>query len=120
MKTNGRFYLDCPYEDKDECKQLGAYWDSDKRKWYVPSGLGKSVFKKWWPGENPEYREPSSDDDDGDRFYLTVDFGENEDVKSRGARWDARAKRWFVPSGEDKEKFKAWWPMEVATEEAPF
>ena len=119
MNTTNRFYLDCPYADKDECKELGAYWDIDRRKWYVPEGADRDDFRKWWPGENAEYCEPSSNDD-GNRFYLSVDFGENDDVKARGARWDPSAKRWFIPNGEDKDKFKAWWPLEVATEEAPF
>lgn len=44
-----RFYLDCPYEEKDECKELGAWWDPDKRKWYVPEGIDRENFRRWWP-----------------------------------------------------------------------
>ena len=53
MTRNIRFYLDCPYEDREECKELGGRWDPDKRKWYVPSGTDTTGFKKWWTSETP-------------------------------------------------------------------
>ena len=34
--SDDRFYLKCPYDEKDECKSLGGRWDNDARKWYVP------------------------------------------------------------------------------------
>ena len=43
-----RFYLNCPYSEKDLCKTLGAKWDKDKKKWYVPDGLERSKFRRWW------------------------------------------------------------------------
>ena len=36
--SNNTFYLNCPYSEKDLVKSLGARWDADARKWYVPSG----------------------------------------------------------------------------------
>ena len=46
-----RFYLNCPYAEKDEAKELGARWDMDARKWFVPNELDRNLFKQWWPGE---------------------------------------------------------------------
>ena len=34
--ANEKFYLNCPYSEKDEAKALGAWWDTTKKKWYVP------------------------------------------------------------------------------------
>ena len=34
--SDDRFYLKCPFDEKDECKSLGGRWDNDARKWYVP------------------------------------------------------------------------------------
>ena len=98
MKQKQRFYLDCPYADKDECKELGAYWDMDKRKWFVPEGLDKDDFRKWWPGQNPEYLDATVAE--AERFYL---------------------EGWYVHV-EDKLMFKNWWPTlkEVAEEATPF
>ena len=42
-----KFYINCTYKDKDEAKLLGARWDSDERKWYIPFGLDRSKFSKW-------------------------------------------------------------------------
>ncbi len=47
--NNNRFYLDCPYEEKDMCKRIGAIWDVEKKKWYVPEGDEPNRFKRWLP-----------------------------------------------------------------------
>jgi len=51
MTTKQTFYLECPYAEKDEAKQLGARWDQKVRKWYVPNDIDENLFKKWWPKE---------------------------------------------------------------------
>lgn len=43
-----RIYLNCPYSEKDECKSLGGKWDKDQKKWYIPPGLQKNKFNKWF------------------------------------------------------------------------
>ena len=47
-------YLDCPFNEKDECKALGGKWDSDKKKWYIPDGVDASHFQKWIINEKKE------------------------------------------------------------------
>ena len=111
MKKTERFYLDCPYSEKDECKAQGAYWDADRRKWYVPEGVEVNDFKKWWPGESSKLQEQSTNND-GKRFYLNVGFSDKDLAKSQGARWDADARRWYIPSSLDKTDFKKWWPLD--------
>ena len=44
-----KYYINCSYKDKDEVKLLGARWDPDVRKWYIPMGLDRSKFRKWTP-----------------------------------------------------------------------
>jgi exodeoxyribonuclease VII large subunit len=46
--------------------------------------------------------------------YLTTTFRDRELVKSLGARWDALARRWFVPEGRDLAPFAAWLPPDGA------
>ncbi len=46
-----RFYLNCPFDEKDMCKSLGGRWDNDLRKWYVPADLDTDDFRRWWPSE---------------------------------------------------------------------
>ena len=40
-------YLECPFSDKDECKNLGGRWDNKNKKWYVPAGIDYQPFQKW-------------------------------------------------------------------------
>ena len=40
-------YLNCPYDEKDECKGLGGRWDPAVRRWYVPAGKDLGSFSKW-------------------------------------------------------------------------
>lgn len=42
--------------------------------------------------------------------YLTTRYTDREAVKALGARWDAEARRWFVPPGRDLAPFAAWLP----------
>ena len=40
-------FLNCPFNEKDECKALGGKWDAERKKWYVPDGIDASSFQKW-------------------------------------------------------------------------
>jgi hypothetical protein len=44
-----RIDLNVGFEDKDEVKLLGARWDDQDRKWYVPKGARLAPFSKWMP-----------------------------------------------------------------------
>ncbi len=50
-----RQYLNVPYSEKDEAKQLGAKWDRAKKLWYVPPGGGAArginaaLLARWAP-----------------------------------------------------------------------
>lgn len=46
-KNGGPVYINVPYEEKDEAKALGARWDSEKKKWYIPEGIKSEGFNKW-------------------------------------------------------------------------
>ena len=40
-------FLTVPFAEKDQAKNLGARWNADKKKWYVPPGVDLAPFKKW-------------------------------------------------------------------------
>ena len=42
-------FLNVPYSDKDIVKEMGAQWDADARKWFVPRGLNTALFTHWAP-----------------------------------------------------------------------
>lgn len=41
--------LDVPFKEKDEAKSLGAWWDPEMRKWFVPKGRDPMPFRRWFP-----------------------------------------------------------------------
>ncbi|MBT5716146.1 MAG: hypothetical protein HOI70_04460 [Opitutae bacterium] len=57
MSNQNHFYLACPYAEKDEAKSLGARWDNDARKWYVPAGVDREPFSRWVANEQEEAAE---------------------------------------------------------------
>lgn len=46
-------YLTVPFKEKDAAKALGARWDSDARRWYVPDGQDLAPFASWLPNPLP-------------------------------------------------------------------
>ena len=44
------------------------------------------------------------------RTDLKVPFDQKHEAQSRGARWDAARKTWFVPDGVDAVPFMKWIP----------
>ncbi|MCB0317110.1 MAG: hypothetical protein KDD56_00030 [Bdellovibrionales bacterium] len=54
LTSNRKFILDVPYAEKDDAKLLGAWWDPDLKKWYVPAGIELDQFKQWFPEENED------------------------------------------------------------------
>ena len=48
-----RQYIVCPFEEKDQAKELGARWDSNKRKWYALDDETYDKLKKWHPSKPP-------------------------------------------------------------------
>ena len=88
-------YLNVPFAEKDEVKSLGAQWDVDKKKWYVPPRVDLAPFHRWnW----------------GKKITLLCPFDEKDEAKARGARWDPGDKSWYVTDNMDLEPFKQWLP----------
>lgn len=42
-----KFYINCPYSEKEACKALGGKWDRIAKSWYVPAGISQSRFVRW-------------------------------------------------------------------------
>lgn len=44
-------YLNVSFAEKDAAKALGARWNPEMRKWYVPQGVDLAAFAAWLPQE---------------------------------------------------------------------
>jgi hypothetical protein len=40
-----RRFIEVPFPEKDEAKLLGALWEPTVRKWYVPAGMNRKLFR---------------------------------------------------------------------------
>ena len=100
-------YLNCPFAQKDEAKELGARWNQEMRKWYVPPGADKNLFKKWLPNAvsnspnrsqvmSPKYKRKLDHYEDIDDDYETFEswkedyIAKNDHLKGYCFARDAR------------------------------
>ncbi len=49
--------LHVPYSEKDHAKRLGAHWDPEMKKWFVPRGVDTSPFSQWMAPHSSEQNE---------------------------------------------------------------
>jgi len=35
FQSENNIYLNVPFSEKEECKQLGAWWHSDRKLWFI-------------------------------------------------------------------------------------
>lgn len=97
-----RIYLDVPYDEKNSAKQLGAKWDSQKRKWYFDGSI-KEIYKfQRWIDTRSIFS-------DSNKFYFDVPISDIDIVKELGAKWDAEMKSWYYNgSPENYQIFSKW------------
>jgi len=60
-QSNQNTYLNVPYSEKDQAKELGAFWDPHAKKWFVPRGKNLDLFAKWSEGVTEQEREKRAD-----------------------------------------------------------
>ncbi len=110
-ETRGRIYLNCPFEEKDECKELGGYWDNEVRKWYIPDGMPTKPFERWIENNSGSSLGASVKDQNNEpRVYLDCPFSEKEECKAAGGKWDNDKRKWYIPQGISPNKFSKWLP----------
>ena len=57
---------------------------------------------------SPSGQKNSASADAAKRVFLAVPFAEKDQAKALGAKWDKRARCWYVPAGADPEPFARW------------
>ena len=40
-------FLNVPYAEKDQARELGARWNPTRKRWYVPPGVALEPFERW-------------------------------------------------------------------------
>ena len=100
-------YLSVRYAEKDEAKELGAWFDWDRKQWFVPANNDVRPFEKWNP--RVDGRDVMGLILDS-RVYLSVSFDEKDEAKDMGAKFDWDMKQWFVPANNNVRPFAKWNP----------
>jgi DNA polymerase III epsilon subunit-like protein len=111
-------FINVPFQDKDEVKNLGARWDKDKKQWFIPDGIPEAGFSKWLSGTTVAPVMPSTFvkaspvgmvDSSASKTYLNVPIAEKDEAKALGAKWDKDAKKWYyIADGVNDASFTKW------------
>jgi len=115
-------YLEVPYKEKEQAKELGAKWDRKEQSWYVPPSVDSSLFSKWEQRIDTDKKEvgkESKNNSLSEKVYLAVPYKEKEQAKELGAKWDKKAKSWYAGSNVDMVKVEKWLPKNVSNQQSP-
>jgi len=115
--SDERQYINVPFREKDEAKQLGARWDRKEQSWYVPSGIDTTRFAKWGKGTATSVAEVKPIQQA--RQYLAVPYEQRNAAKAAGALWDKAAKSWYVGPRADMAELEQWKPENVQAQQGP-
>lgn len=96
-----RHELLIPFGHSDAAKASGAEWDKAAKAWFAPAGctpadIGMELYTE---GAGLFSKE---------RTYLNVPFGDRDEVKALGGKFDAKERMWFVPPLTHIPAFKKW------------
>lgn len=124
-----RTYVQIPFKEKEQARELGAKWDRQEKSWYIPDGVDKEPFAHWInPAPQVEAAESTQERSEApqtpaipksSREYLAVPFGEKAAAKAAGAAWDKAAKSWYVGPDGDAAALARWKPENVSNEQSP-
>lgn len=101
--TDERVYIDVPFEEKEEAKKLGAKWDPEKKKWYIPERKDADKFAKWFPGGRGRKLDGGGGGggggDDSDPGRSNPSRGRRGGARARGGNnFNSRQRSLFQPS----------------------
>ncbi|MFY8352927.1 zincin-like metallopeptidase domain-containing protein [Pseudoalteromonas sp. SSM20] len=121
-KSN-RVFLNVPYKEKEEAKNLGAKWDRQARQWYIRSSMKQEPFSKWLDAENNKQSIPveskPAPEKHSEKLYLAVPFKDKDNAKKAGAKWDSTASSWYADASSDMSVLKKYLPDNRAVQQLP-
>jgi len=91
LQSEGKFFLDVPFEQKEAAKAAGFKWDNPARKWYAATAEIAEAFS----ASRALDVEPVTN---RERQYFQVPFLQKDRAKAIGMRFDGSRKCWYTES----------------------
>lgn len=101
-------------EINGKCKKLYELYENIEMKWVKGhSGVegneyADSVCTYFIDRQKPEIKKKVSQPTMDTKIHLNCPFSEKETVKSMGARWDPKEKKWYITNAQDIDLFEKW------------
>ena len=87
-------------ERQKEVTALGALFDSELRRWYIPAGLSLAPFQEYLRPPEPTYIE----------IDMRYKPAQRKQIGALGGKFDGQRQRWYVPAGQSVAPFAKWLP----------
>ena len=85
-------------ERQKEVSALGALFDGERKRWYIPSGLSLAPFQEYLRPPEPT--------------YIDIDMrnkpAQRAQISALGGKFDKQRQRWYVPAGASLSPFARW------------
>lgn len=101
IKEPQKVYLNIPFAEKAEAKQMGARWDSVCKSWYAYAD-DLRLLERWPVNLDPNKRllNMKNNNEVTKKVFLQVPYEEKDEAKALGAKYDMEVKKWYAPNAE--------------------
>eukprot|EP01039_Chlorochromonas_danica_P003086 gene3086-3374_t len=100
VKEPQKVYLNVPFAEKAEAKQMGARWDTTCKSWYAYAD-DLRLLERWPVNLDPNKRLLNMKSNEvTKKVFLQVPFEEKDEAKALGAKYDMETKKWYAPNAE--------------------
>ena len=85
-------------ERQKEVKALGARFDKERKRWYIPAGLSLVPFQEYLRPPEPTFIE----------IDMRNKPAQRKEIAALGGKFDRQRQRWYVPAGQSVAPFAKW------------
>ncbi len=140
-KCDKDVYLTVPENHIEMVQKLGAEFDEEENRWYVPKNTDLIPFDHWMyeevevkheqqlqnenaaavqveqtHGQNQEMHREEPAKEQPKQLKLSVSYDDKDEAKALGAKWSKQEQSWYVLEGTDLQPFYKWLPKEKKVE----
>lgn len=96
QKKIKKIYINVPFKLKDDIKSMGAFWNGDRKKWYIYSDNEKErEIRKLINNYNRK----------NEKIFLNIPYNLKDEAKSDGCRFCKFEKKWYITEMNDNYNY---------------